>query len=290
MGCRELDISDCFIFSTEKDHSAAHFEYSPFGKIISENRSMPEKFAFRFSSEYNDSETGLVYYNYRYYDADMGRWINRDPIGEAIVDRDKYSGTIKNIEFNLLYGFVNNDAVNFWDYIGLEKLCITIYARQPVKGKLYYRSGANFGHAFVKVTSIENSKNTFTFGFYPKEPWSLFAYDTLPQKGNVANDEKSKFHAKKTYRIDSKKTWLEVKTMANGYSNENKYLLWSNNCVVFALAVAKYAGVSLPANFGRHNIKIQEVIRDKNGKLVKRWIVKKNIPTPAKLGFDLGKE
>ena len=105
MGCRNLDISDCFIFSTEKDHFAAHFEYSPFGKIISENRSMPEKFAFRFSSEYNDSETGLVYYNYRYYDANMGRWINRDPIGER-------GG-------NNLYGFVGNDGVNGWDYFGL---------------------------------------------------------------------------------------------------------------------------------------------------------------------------
>ena len=48
MGCRELNISDCFIFSTEKDHSAAHFEYSPFGKIISDSGSMPEKFAFHF--------------------------------------------------------------------------------------------------------------------------------------------------------------------------------------------------------------------------------------------------
>ena len=112
MGCRELDISDCFIFSTEKDHSAAHFEYSPFGKIISENGSMPENFAFRFSSEYNDSETGLVYYNYRYYDANMGRWINRDPIGEDGGDN--------------LYGFVGNDGVNRWDYLGLKKIYFTI--------------------------------------------------------------------------------------------------------------------------------------------------------------------
>jgi len=105
MGCRELDISDCFIFSTEKDHFAAHFEYSPFGKIISENGSMPENFAFRFSSEYNDIETGLVYYNYRYYDANMGRWINRDPIGE----QGGYN----------LYGFVGNNAINGWDLLGL---------------------------------------------------------------------------------------------------------------------------------------------------------------------------
>lgn len=37
---------------------------------------------FRFSSKYTDQETGLVYYGYRYYSPGMGRWLNRDPIGE----------------------------------------------------------------------------------------------------------------------------------------------------------------------------------------------------------------
>ncbi len=30
----------------------------------------------------DDAETGLVYYNYRYFSPALGRWINRDPIGE----------------------------------------------------------------------------------------------------------------------------------------------------------------------------------------------------------------
>ena len=32
------------------------------------------------SSEVADDETGLVYYNYRYYSAELGRWLSRDPI------------------------------------------------------------------------------------------------------------------------------------------------------------------------------------------------------------------
>jgi RHS repeat-associated protein len=32
---------------------------------------------FRFSSEYLDSETNLVYYNYRYYSPELGRWLKR---------------------------------------------------------------------------------------------------------------------------------------------------------------------------------------------------------------------
>ena len=62
---------------------AAHYEYDPFGKINTQNGAYAASNPFRFSSEYFDSETGLVYYNYRYYSPELGRWINRDPIGEA---------------------------------------------------------------------------------------------------------------------------------------------------------------------------------------------------------------
>jgi RHS repeat-associated protein len=43
---------------------------------------MPDAFDFRFSSEYFDSETSLVYYNFRYYSPELGRWLSRDPISE----------------------------------------------------------------------------------------------------------------------------------------------------------------------------------------------------------------
>ena len=54
------------------------YSYDPFG-----NLPLPmEDNYFGFSSEYYDGETGLVYYNYRYYSPQLGRWIKRDPIGE----------------------------------------------------------------------------------------------------------------------------------------------------------------------------------------------------------------
>jgi len=37
---------------------------------------------FRFSTKYQDDESDLVYYGYRYYNASTGRWLSRDPIGE----------------------------------------------------------------------------------------------------------------------------------------------------------------------------------------------------------------
>ena len=60
---------------------------------------------FRFSTKYLDHETGLYYYGLRYYNSTTGRFINRDPIGEAGGQN--------------LYGFVQNDPINNWDYLGL---------------------------------------------------------------------------------------------------------------------------------------------------------------------------
>jgi RHS repeat-associated protein len=59
---------------------------------------------FRFSTEYQDDETGLNYYGYRYYDLSTGRWLSRDSSEEDGGEN--------------LYGFIENDAVNSWDILG----------------------------------------------------------------------------------------------------------------------------------------------------------------------------
>ena len=51
-------------------------------------------------------QSGLLYYGYRYYSPSLGRFLNRDPMGEE-------GGTN-------LYAFVENDPVNGWDYLGLN--------------------------------------------------------------------------------------------------------------------------------------------------------------------------
>ena len=84
-------------------------EYGPFGESLSK-RGVMDSFGhncpFQFSTKWTDEETGLIYYGHRYYDPKHGRWLSRDPIGEA--------GGVN------LYGFVGNDPVNRWDYLGLD--------------------------------------------------------------------------------------------------------------------------------------------------------------------------
>ena len=75
----------------------AHYEYSPFGQQTKTAGSYASSNLFRFSSEYYDTETG-------YYDAMLGRWLSRDPIGED--------------EIINLNGVVNNSIVNYFDNMG----------------------------------------------------------------------------------------------------------------------------------------------------------------------------
>ena len=82
----------------------AEYVYDPFGRLLSSTGELAEINPFRFSSEYHDDETGLVYYNYRYYSPELGRWISRDPIEEE--------GGVN------LYAMVGNNPVNYWDSLG----------------------------------------------------------------------------------------------------------------------------------------------------------------------------
>jgi RHS repeat-associated protein len=61
---------------------SARYEYGPFGEVIRANGPASRLNPFRFSTKYQDDETDLLYYGYRYYNAGTGRWISRDPANE----------------------------------------------------------------------------------------------------------------------------------------------------------------------------------------------------------------
>jgi len=87
-------------------------EYDAFGveltldSVLEGGVASTSEVPFRFSTKYTDSETSLSYYGFRYYSAEMGRWMSRDPIEEK--------GGVN------LYGMVGNDSQNNWDYLGHE--------------------------------------------------------------------------------------------------------------------------------------------------------------------------
>lgn len=84
----------------------AKFEYTPYGETLSSEGIKTASMPFLYSCEYHDEDLGLIYYNYRHYNPQDGRWISRDPIGEK--------GGVH------LYGFVKNNPVLISEYLGLS--------------------------------------------------------------------------------------------------------------------------------------------------------------------------
>ncbi|MDF1752344.1 MAG: hypothetical protein P1U89_06205 [Verrucomicrobiales bacterium] len=101
---------------------SASYEYDAFGNLLEKSGVFAEANPYRFSTKPQDEVTGLYYYGYRYYDPGNGRWLNRDPMGET-------GG------FNV-YGFVGNNAIGAWDYLGYWK------GGSPISGKRGSYSGS----------------------------------------------------------------------------------------------------------------------------------------------------
>jgi RHS repeat-associated protein len=78
---------------------------------------------FRFSTKYQDDESDLLYYGYRYYSASAGRWLSRDCILESGGPN--------------LYAFVLNNSSLYIDILGREPNTPTIVIR-PVSPDLGY--------------------------------------------------------------------------------------------------------------------------------------------------------
>ena len=83
---------------------AANYSYTPFGALLSSSGSSSPSNPFRFSSEFADDALGLVYYNYRHYNPEIGRWASRDLIEGLYGNR---------------YAFSENETIRAFDFLDL---------------------------------------------------------------------------------------------------------------------------------------------------------------------------
>jgi RHS repeat-associated protein len=93
--------------SSSNQSQLAKYTYSPFGEVLLKEGSFDSR--YQFSTKELDGSTGMNYYGYRFYSPGLGRWVNRDPIGER--------GGIN------LYEAMLNNSVRYIDFQGL-KVCI----------------------------------------------------------------------------------------------------------------------------------------------------------------------
>jgi RHS repeat-associated protein len=144
----------------------AEYKYGPFGESIGESGDLAALFDHRFSTKPTDAATRFVHYELRVYDADLGRWLSRDPIGER--------GGLN------LFGFVGNSPVIFWDILGLYSSgggfsnphqytgpgsygSGTLQSVNAGPG-WQYPSGSSQGGQFVRTTTSRGSGNASSGG------------------------------------------------------------------------------------------------------------------------------
>jgi len=113
---------------------AQAYTYSSFGKIESQfdpNVVQP----YSFTGREFDPETGLHFYQARYYDPSVGRFLQQDPLGFG-------SGSLN------FYAYVNNNPTIFTDPTGLK----TSIGCRPVIG------AGIFQHCFIRIVPEPGSK------------------------------------------------------------------------------------------------------------------------------------
>jgi RHS repeat-associated protein len=84
------------------------YDYGPFGEVIRATGPMAKLNPFRFSTKYDDDESDFLYYGYRYYNPNTGKWVGRDPVEE--------DGGLN------LYDFIQNNAINAIDMLGMWQI------------------------------------------------------------------------------------------------------------------------------------------------------------------------
>lgn len=115
------------------------YTYTPYGEVsTSGDVTQP----VQWSSEYNDIESNLIYYNYRYYNAIDGRWIGKDLIGEK--------------DHNNLHVALSNAPCYRFDVLG-ETSCsctIILYVDPPSMNAVendVLNVGIDTGHTWLEV-------------------------------------------------------------------------------------------------------------------------------------------
>lgn len=156
----------------------AEYEYSPFGEILRATGPAATETPFRFSTKYTDDETGFVYYGFRYYSPELGRWLSRDPLGDGAALRMHLGGKsiheqegMHRAALDPVYAFCGNDPVDDIDVLGL------IYNVTVRRTKATITSSGisvNAGHQWIVYDG--NS-----VGFWPNKGWIVERPDQATQ-------------------------------------------------------------------------------------------------------------
>jgi RHS repeat-associated protein len=146
------------------------YAYTPYGELTIMNASFTtiSSSAIANSITYTgrefDAETGLYHYRNRYYHAQLGRFLSRDPIG--------HSGGLN------LYGYVGNAPLHFADPFGLKRwgIFVWIYTGEwEVEDDVWNAATDAVGNYYLDNAGAAHDalENLVHWGKQPTRPWDL---------------------------------------------------------------------------------------------------------------------
>jgi RHS repeat-associated protein len=137
------------------ENIAASYRYDAFGNLLAMGGSFDQP--FQFNTKRCDQGSGLNYYGYRFYAPAIGRWMNRDPLGEE--------GGIN------LYGFVQNDPVNWVDPWGLFWIGFGEGFSRHIAEEAWSKGNTPSILSTLTAGLVEGAKEEFDDEWKPKGPW-----------------------------------------------------------------------------------------------------------------------
>jgi len=106
----------------------ANYDYGPFGEVIRSTGPMAKANPIRFSTKYQDDESDLQYYGYRYYKPSTGTWLSRDQLSDWAFLSSYIKGKSEDDAKDLFQQsvlppslFVQNEPIDAVDLFGLAR-------------------------------------------------------------------------------------------------------------------------------------------------------------------------
>lgn len=178
------------------------YEYDSFGMG---KPSTPFRNSYQFAGRPWDQEMGLYYNDNRYYDPIEGRFVSKDPIG--------FAGGLN------VYGYVQNNSINFTDPFGLLAQCRT---------GLDSLLGFQIGPAHHEYQCWTDSSGETTCRGFGRDPNSNIV-DALTGTvaGKIIKDSENVSHGKSTCTTDDKNKCMDQCAESAWQRLENTQLFYS---------------------------------------------------------------
>jgi len=196
-------IYSVMALSNQSGQLAERYGYTPYGKrrVVSPGGATLAASAVGnqvgFTGRYHDGETQLTYFRARYQDAELGRFVGRDPIGyaDAVI---RLHGTRRRDGQTLAYGYARGTPAFFVDPSGE----VVDLSQMSPQGKMDYEAAkaclATAGdNALARLEALpqtvyltDNSRGVNEFRAPPEGASGTDTINWDPRSGDVVGDDR----------------------------------------------------------------------------------------------------